>query len=70
MSNSFPSFGSDLGVSNLTGIEYKDYPKLDIDYGGSGGKKRGSGIFEAFSKSLEHKQDKDDTFNRAKALNL
>ena len=70
MSNSFPSFGSDLGISNLTGIEYKDYPKLDIDYGGSGRKKRGSGIFEAFTKSLERKEDKDDTFNRAKALSL
>tara|TARA_Y100001938_G_scaffold83987_1_gene115430 strand:+ start:24 stop:449 length:426 start_codon:yes stop_codon:yes gene_type:complete len=70
MSNSFPSFGSSLGVSDLTGIKYKDYPKLDIDYGGSGRKKRGSGIFEAFTKSLERKEDKDDTFNRAKALSL
>ena len=55
MSNSFPSFGSDLGVSNLTGIEYKDYPKLDIDYGGSGRKKRGSGIFDAINENLKAK---------------
>ena len=55
MTNSFFPFGSDLGVSNLTGIEYKDYPKLDIDYGGSGRKKRGSGIFDAINENLKAK---------------
>ena len=71
MSNSFPSFGSSLGKSALSGINYDDY-KLDkqIDFSGPEKRKRGSGIFEAFNKSLERKQDKDDTFNRAKALSL
>ena len=73
MSNSFFPFGSNstLGKSALSGINYDDY-KLDkqIDFSGPEKRKRGSGIFEAFSKSLERKQDKDDTFNRAKALNL
>ena len=73
MSNSFFPFGSnsDLGVSNLTGMEYKDYDLgKQIDFSGPEKRKRGSGIFEAFTKSLERKEDKDDTFNRAKALNL
>jgi len=71
MTNSFPSFGSSLGKSALTGIDYDDY-KLDkqIDFSGPEKRKRGSGIFEAFTKSLERKEDKDDTFKRAKALNL
>ena len=71
MSNSFPFCGSSLGKSALSGINYDDY-KLDkqIDFSGPEKRKRGSGIFEAFSKSLERKQDKDDTFNRAKALSL
>ena len=71
MTNSFPSFGSSLGKSALTGIDYDDY-KLDkqIDFSGPEKRKRGSGIFEAFTKSLERKEDKDDTFNRAKALSL
>ena len=71
MTNSFPSFGSSLGKSALSGINYDDY-KLDkqIDFSGPEKRKRGSGIFEAFTKSLERKEDKDDTFNRAKALSL
>ena len=73
MSNSFFPFGSNssLGKSSLSGI---DYDKFDlgkqIDFSGPEKRKRGSGIFEAFTKSLERKEDKDDTFNRAKALNL
>ena len=71
MSNSFPSYGSDLGVSNLTGMKYKDFDLgKQIDFSGPEKRKRGSGIFEAFTKSLERKEDKDDTFKRAKALNL
>ena len=75
MSNSFPSFGSDLGISNLTGIKYKDYDLgKQIDFGGSGKnydeyKGRG-GFLRAVAESTQKDKDKDDTFNRAKALNL
>ena len=73
MTDSFFPFGSNSSLSKsvLSGI---DYDKFDlgkqIDFSGPEKRKRGSGIFEAVSKSLERKEDKDDTFNRAKALNL
>ena len=73
MTDSFFPFGSNSSLSKsvLSGI---DYDKFDlgkqIDFSGPEKRKRGSGIFEAFTKSLERKEDKDDTFKRAKALNL
>ena len=75
MTNSFPSFSSNLGKSALTGIDYDDL-KLDkkIDFGGSGKnydeyKGRG-GFLRAVTEATQRDKDKDDTFNRAKALNL
>ena len=66
---------SDLGESVLSGIKFKDYDLgKQIDFGGSGKnydeyKGRG-GFLKAVTEATQRDKDKNDTFNRAKALNL
>jgi len=71
MTNSFPSFGSSLGKSALTGIDYDDY-KLDkkIDFGGSGKnydeyKGRG-GFLRSIAEATQRDKEEDKTMEKAR----